>query len=134
MVSRLFKMKLLDSSFILSLFFPEDENHYLAREIVEKTKVDFFILFEVLVETFTVINRRKGISATNAVYRELQENSRFSFVPPLNPRILEETFSFFLSQKPEQKLSYVDCLQIIYAKEIQSSIITFDQKIKDAMH
>ena len=92
-------MELADSSFIISLFSIEDENHYAAKKIIENNSKGFYVLFEVLVETLTVINRRKGIDIANAIYEELQKNTLFTFKPPIDNYIQEEAFSFFLSQK-----------------------------------
>ena len=43
--------------------------------------------------------------------------------------IQQEALNFFLSQKQEQRLSYIDCLQVLIAQEEKMGIITFDKKI-----
>ena len=56
-------MKILDTSFLVSLFMSEDENHPKAVELFEKHREDEMLLLDtILFETLTLLNRRKGMA------------------------------------------------------------------------
>ncbi len=126
-------MRYLDSSFLISFFLPDDSNHEKAVNIFTKTSDELSVLFEVLVETLTVMNRHRGIEFTNKIYCAMQENTRFIFKQPLTQTEQEAGFSFFLSQKPGQGLSFVDSLQITYALANEVEVLTFDDKLLKAL-
>ena len=126
-------MRYVDSSFLISFFLPDDSNHEKASAIFTKNSDELSVFFEVLVETLTVLNRQRGIDFTNDVYNAMRENARFIFKPPLSQVQQEAEFSFFLSQTPEQRLSFVDSLQVAYALANEVEILTFGDKLLKAL-
>ncbi len=123
---------LADSSFLIGLYLPEDTNHEKAREFFEKNQKQILIPFEVLTETFTFLNNSKGIEIVAKVYIELQQNKLVQIMQPLQREIHEKAFRRFLSQTKEEKLSYVDCIQLTLAKERKIELISFDIKLNKA--
>ena len=121
-----------DSSFLISLYSPEDTNHAKAKEFFEKNEKEILIPFEVLTETFTFLNSAKGIETVRKIYPELQQSKQFHIAQPLERPMHEKAFRRFLSQAKEEKLSYVDCVQLTLAKEKAIKIITFDKKLQNA--
>ncbi len=126
-------MKIVDSSFLIALYVEEDVQHPKAARIFEETNEELELPFEVLTEMLTVISGLKGINEVNLVFDKIKKNNQFVIREPLSPDSHRQILTFFLSQKQEDRLSYIDCLQVVIAKKENKEIISFDKKIEKAM-
>ena len=118
---------ILDSSYLVSFFLPEDENHQKAALLSEQNAEDEMILPEaILYETLTVLNYEAGVSSAKEAYSQIV-GSRQIRVLPLDEDEKEEMLQEFFSQK--SRLSVEDCIVIHLARKTGAGVLAFDKKI-----
>lgn len=120
-------MKILDTSFIVSLFLLQDSNHQNAIELFEKNIDEQLLLPEqVLQETLTVTLYKAGIEKCKKVYERLTSNEQISLVRFTQTEI-DEITNIFLAQSG--KLSFPDFSVIYLSKKSKSKILSFDKDL-----
>ncbi len=122
-----FPVKVLDTSFIVSLFLLQDANHQLAEDLIQKNLEEQLLLPEpILQETLTVILYKNGIEKCREVYDRLIHNKQIDLVR-FNQNETEDILQMFLGQKT--KLSIQDISVIYLSKKSASEALTFDNGI-----
>lgn len=120
-------MIVLDSSFIVSLFLPDDENHAKALELFGKHSAEEMLCTDiVLFETMTVLNYKKGIAFVKDANTRLMENRKLQIVY-LNENERKEILAEFLEQTG--KMSMEDVSVVHTCSKTLSSALTFDKEI-----
>ncbi|MFA5049971.1 MAG: PIN domain-containing protein [Candidatus Micrarchaeia archaeon] len=119
-------MAIADSSFLVSLFVPHDENHEKAKEKFIKTNEEILIPDIILYETLTVINYKLGYAEKKSIFQKIISNSSF-VVEHLTPSELKDTLNSFILS--ESKLSFPDVLVLNLATKRKSEILVFDKNI-----
>ena len=121
------RMKILDTSFLVSLFVIEDENHPKAVELFEKNREDEMLLLDtILFETLTLLNRRKGMATARETYGMLVANSKLH-VHYLTDRQRSEVLELFLAQKG--RLSLADMSVAHACKTALAAPLAFDKDL-----
>src|SRR5271157_2372175 len=122
-----FHVKVLDTSFIVSLFLVQDMNHQNAEELAQNNLDEQLLLPEpILQETLTVILYKVGIEKCREVYDRLVHNKQIEVVR-FNQNESEEMARMFLDQKT--KLSFQDMSVVYLSKKSKSMALTFDTGI-----
>jgi len=117
----------LDSSFLVSFFLQQDENHRKAVEIADKNEEEDKLLPElVLFETLTVINYKKGIAAAKEAYEKMITNQQILLYWLPEAEMLEMLKEFFSHDK---KLSIEDATVIYLARKTHSPVLSFDRDL-----
>lgn len=120
-------VKVLDTSFIVSLFLVQDTNHQKAEDLTQKNLDEQLLLPEpILHETLTVILYRAGIEKCREVYERLVRNKQIELVR-FNPEESEELARMFLGQRT--KLSFQDVSVVYLSKKSKSRALAFDNAI-----
>jgi len=120
-------MKVLDTSFLVSLFIIEDENHPKAVEIFEKCSNEEMLLLDtILFETLSLLNRRKGMAAARETYEILLANSKLQ-VHYLSDAQRKEVLEIFLAQKG--RLSLADFSVVHACKTALAAPLAFDKDL-----
>ena len=121
----------LDSSFLVSLFIPEDSNNERALDLFEKHRADEMLLTDiVLFETLTILAYKKGASFAKASYQDLLSNRKLQLLY-LNENERKEILESFLAQ--EGKLSMEDISVIHSCKKAMAKPLAFDREILKAV-
>jgi len=121
------QMMVLDTSFLISLFLPEDENHSKALEIFEKRSNEEMLLIDtILFETLSVLNRRHGVEAAKAAYEKLIANTKLQ-IHYLTDVQRKEVLENFLSQKG--RLSTADMSVVHACKTALAPPLAFDKEL-----
>lgn len=121
-----FPVIVLDSSFIVSLFLPEDDNHAKAEQLMsEKKEEDMFLSDLVLFETLTVLSYKKGGAFAQDVYEDLSANRKIHLFN-LNEQEKGDILHIFFSLA---KMSIEDASVIYLAKKTNSEALCFDRQI-----
>ncbi|MBU0527626.1 PIN domain-containing protein [Candidatus Micrarchaeota archaeon] len=123
-------MIVADSSFLVSLFLPNDINHSEAKEIFTKTTDKIFISNIILYETLTVINYKGGNREKSDAYEKIRSNRSF-VIGNLNNSELELILQKFVSAK--NKLSYPDISVVYLTKKSKTNALSFDKDLIKAI-
>ncbi|GEM_PF-807678 len=122
-----FRVIVLDSSYLVSFFMQDDANHNKAVEISKKAAIDELVLPDlILYETLTVLNYEGGIALAKEAYEKMLGSRQMRFLP-LNELEKKEILLEFFSQKT--KLSFEDSVVIYLARKTASRVFAFDKKI-----
>ncbi|MFA6213941.1 MAG: PIN domain-containing protein [Candidatus Micrarchaeia archaeon] len=120
-------MMVLDTSFLFSLFHPNDVNHQKAVEIFARHRTDEMLITDsILFETLTVLNRKLGMDAARAAYEQLLSNSRLQ-IHYLTEDQRGEILSEFLKQKG--RLSLADFSVVLACKTALAEPLAFDKDL-----
>ena len=123
----MFPVKVLDTSFLVSLFLAQDSNHQDAEDLAQKNLDEQLLLPEpILHETLTVILYKSGIEKCREVYDRLVHNKQIEVVR-FNQNESEEMAEMFLDQKT--KLSFQDISVVYLSKKSKSKALAFDTGI-----
>ena len=120
-------MKVLDTSFLASLYLLQDSNHSKAKQQMDMEMETPLILAEnILHETLTILSCRQDITLAKEVYLEMTQNTKvqiYHFTPLETQEILDLFFSL------GRKLSVPDVSVIYLAKRLNTDALTFDEEI-----
>ncbi|MBE6488602.1 MAG: type II toxin-antitoxin system VapC family toxin [Methanosphaera stadtmanae] len=124
------KKILVDTSFIVSLFRKNDENHRIAKEnatLIENNKC--YITNYVLNEVITVLAMRsKDMKLTKMVYYFMQDNFIIINEQDTTNFNTEVMNIFEKYNKDTFHLSFIDCSLILLFKEYNlDSLVSFDK-------
>ncbi|MFA5930067.1 MAG: PIN domain-containing protein [Candidatus Micrarchaeia archaeon] len=120
-------MMVLDTSFLVSLFLPEDDNHAKALEMFENHRNEEMLLIDtILFETLSVLNRRHGVEAAKSAYEKLVANTKLQ-VHYLTDAQRKEVLEQFLSQKG--RLSTADMSVVHACKTALAAPLAFDKEL-----
>ena len=126
-----FPVMVLDSSFLVSLFLPEDSNNLKALSLFEKHRGDEMLLTDiVLFETLTILAYKKSASFAKDAYRDLLSNRKLHLLY-LNENEKKEILESFLEQNG--KLSVEDISVIHSCKKALAKPLAFDREILKAV-
>ena len=118
---------ILDSSFLVSLYLPQDENHAEALATLEKNRDSELLATDmVLFETLTVVAYKGGIELARSAYSQLLSNKKLVLVF-LSEQERKEILDEFLRQ--EGKMSVEDISVIRGSRKALSPALTFDRQI-----
>ncbi|MBI5224079.1 PIN domain-containing protein [Candidatus Micrarchaeota archaeon] len=120
-------MKVLDTSFLVALYLPNDSNYKKAISMASRISDEELLLCDVILfETLTVLKYKATSELCKTAYEELTQNKNirfFSFTESERTEILK----LFLCQT--KKLSTADVSLIYLAKKTKCEIVTFDSEI-----
>ncbi len=120
-------MIVLDTSFLISFFLTEDQNHAKAVELFEKHREDEMLLLDtILFETLSVLNRRRGMETARVAYEKLTSNSKLQ-MHYLTDSQRKEVLEHFLSQKG--RLSTADMSVVHACKTALAAPLAFDRDL-----
>ena len=124
-----FRVKILDSSFLISFYLTEDTNHENALKLAEENKNETMLLCDVILfETLTILNYKKNINFAKYAFNELLENKNIRFFH-LTDAEKDEILNGFFNQRI--KLSFQDVSVIYLANKGKSEALAFDKGILD---
>ncbi|MCD6482812.1 MAG: PIN domain-containing protein [Candidatus Aenigmarchaeota archaeon] len=115
-------MKVVDSSFLVALFLPEDVNHKKAKEIFEKEDL-FMVPFDIIKETLTVITYKKGIEYSSKIWDFISSSNSFEIALGSSEKIV----NFYLSLK--KKISFFDASVLYFALTNKAEPCTSDKQL-----
>ncbi len=117
---------IVDTSFLVALFIPEDELHEKALNEIENNNIELIIPDRVIEETFTVMCYKKGLDYALDILEKLKINKDV-IIRTIN----EEEFELIinLAKKLKKKLSFVDYVVIYLALNDRYKILCFDDQI-----
>ncbi|MFH0927361.1 MAG: PIN domain-containing protein [Candidatus Micrarchaeota archaeon] len=120
-------MRILDSSFLVSMFVEDDAHHSKALAILDTDPDETWILPDlILFEFLTVIRYNKGVQAARAAYGDLMANKHVQlrhFEPGEQTAILDLFFSSPLS------ISTADAAVAYLCKTLGSPALSFDDNL-----
>lgn len=126
-----FPVIVLDSSFLISLYFPDDENHPKAIRLADENKSEEMLLpVPILFETMTVANYKGGMTFARELYDDLLSNrglTTFRFSEDDEEELLREFFAH------GGKLSVQDASVVYLARKTGSKVLAFDETIIKAV-
>ena len=121
-----------DTSGLISLFSPNDQNHEVAVEAAKRLsneRKDILIPAAVLVEFFNILGRKAGHSAALAAVTELTP----PFLVISEPDNLLDTPALEKFSTVPQGVSFTDCLVMALADEYGTrDIFGFDKQFEEA--
>ena len=106
-------MKILDTSFLASLYLLQDSNHSKAKQQMDMEMETPLILAEnILHETLTILSCRQDITLAKEVYLEMTQNTKvqiYHFTPLVSadqefPNIADSVPASFAEPKQQQKI------------------------------
>ena len=120
-------MKVLDTSFLISLYITRDQNHLKAMKMAEDNKNEEMILSDmILFETLTVLRYKGYPGLDGEAYRELNSNRQVRIFE-FNNLEKQEIIKRFLNEK--RKLSIADISVIYLAQKTVCEMLTFDEEM-----
>ncbi len=123
----MFLVIVLDTSFLVSFYLTQDENHENALKLAEENRSETMLLSEVILfETLAVLNYKGGLQLAKEAYDELMANKQIRFFHFTELEKDEITESFF---QQTTKLSFQDVSVVYLAKKSKSKVLAFDDKI-----
>lgn len=123
----MFRVIVLDSSFLVSFYLTQDENHENALKLAEKNNSETMLLSEVILfETLTVLNYKGGLQLAKEAFDELMANKQIRF---FHFTELEKDEILDLFFKQNIKLSHADVSVVYLARKSRSKVLAFDGKI-----
>lgn len=127
----MFHVIVLDSSFLVPYFRPQDENNRKAISIAAKNDNDQQMLPDIILfETLTVLNYKDGIDLAKQAYAQIANNRQIMLhqFDELEKREIVQTFF-----SENGKVSVADASVIYLAKKTGSGVLAFDEKIVKAL-
>lgn len=122
-----FRVKILDSSFLISFYLSEDSNHGKALLLAKENKEETMLISDVILyETLTVLNYKRNIQFAKEAYDEIMRSKNIRFFH-LTDREKDEILTEFFNYST--KLSYPDASVIYLAKKGRSNALAFDKQI-----
>lgn len=119
-----FKLIITDTSYLVSLFLSEDQNHNIAIKQFEKNN-EYLIPNIAITELITVIIYKKNISFAKNVFEKII-NSQTFYIYNITETEEKEIYNFLFSS--ETKISFVDAGIIYLAKTKNLDLLTFDKQ------
>lgn len=120
-------MKVLDTSFLVSLYLATDENHSKAVALAKENSFESLLISDVIFfEFLTVLNYRAGIIEARKAHDELL-NNKFLTLVHFSENEKAEILNLFFSRK---KLSIADCSVLYLVKRHNIEALCFDEGIK----
>ena len=120
-------MKVLDSSFLVSLHSAQDSNHMKAvGQMAQNEETELILPENILHETLTVFSCRQDITLAKQAYLELTQNQNiqvYHFTPNETQEILDLFFTL------GRKLSVPDVGVIYLARRLKGGVLAFDEEI-----
>ena len=121
---------IVDSSFLVSLYLPGDENNSRAVNQFHGMLDDQLVIPEyVLVETLTVLNYKAGVDLAMSAYHKLMDNGRVT-VYDFSASELDEIITIFSSIGG---ISVADASQVFLSKKLGCKVVTFDKQLSRAI-
>jgi predicted nucleic acid-binding protein len=125
---------LLDTSFIYAYFQHSDIHH---KEAVQKAKDPNFgkpvIPYAILQELINIINRKQDSKETIRVIDNILANEELIIFIEPQTQHFQRTWQTFQKLSPHH-LSYVDCLLITLAEELECTVLTFDKNLQKVLN
>ena len=117
---------LIDTDFLIALHFPGEVKHRQANEIAAERLLTAESAYShlVLQECATVISRKYSQRAARQVSSILRENS--NGVLFVSKQQMLEVWQLF-DQQQGAKTSYIDCSNVVLARQLGCQIVSFDQ-------
>ena len=123
-------MYILDTDFIIALYFPLESTHKRAVVLAEKylTNQESILTDPVLFELATVISRKYSQTQAIQALETLKKAPNGTLA--LSKEDVTNTWKLFGQQK-KRGTSVVDCSNIVIARKLKCNIISFDAFYKD---
>ena len=121
---------IIDTSFWISLFWPEDTNHSPAQKKAQQIsgKYNLYVTDDILKETLTVISQRCGKKESHQAYNAILDQC---YVLPTNHEDFNNALPIFFNPKLQKNISVIDCEIANTAKEKGINfILSFDPHFK----
>ena len=122
---------IIDSSFYISLVYPQDSNHPQAKKIYRRLIADRYRQItteDFLKESLTHLSQRVGRNIAIMFYQELITNTQ---VISIATDYFQQGLKLFLNPKLNKDISLVDCIAAVVHKDIANSVVlTFDPHFK----
>ena len=121
---------LIDTSFWVSLFWPEDFNHSQAQKKAQQVsgKYNLFVSDDILKETLTVISQRCGKTESRQAFTAISNQCQ---ILPTDRDVFQNALTTFFYPKLQKDISVIDCETANIAKEKgMEFILTFDPHFK----
>jgi predicted nucleic acid-binding protein len=115
----------IDSSIIIAAFRKQEAKHQLALEIIINSK-QIVVLDYVLSEVATVLKLRESWNIASKCLEFLINNKDIAQARITNS-LLKRVIDYY--QKNQNQLSFVDTAILLYTKEQQATLATFDQDL-----
>ena len=122
-----FRVMILDSSYLVSFFLQEDGNHRKAVEMSDRHMNEELVLLDIIMyETLTVLNYEGGIALAKEAHAQMLGSRQIRLLP-INETQRGEILQEFFAQKTE--LSVEDSAVVYLARKTKSDVLAFDKKI-----
>jgi predicted nucleic acid-binding protein len=123
-------MKIADTSFLVSLYCPSDENNARALGILRENKDEAIMICDtILFETLSVLNYKEGIGKASEAYNDFVGNEKIR-MRHLNEKEKNDVILEFFFHSGN--LSVADASIVYLAKKTKSQVLAFDRKIIQA--
>ena len=122
-----FPVKVIDTSYLLSFFIADDENHAKAMKIsAENEQEDFVLPNAILHETLTVLNYKRGLEDCKRAYKEITGNKQVT-VNFIGEKEQNDIVKWFLENG--KGLSIGDASVICAANRLNCEALAFDKDL-----
>ncbi len=123
-----FPVIVLDSSFLVSLYLPFDDNTERADKLFEKFSGETFMLPNlILYETLGVLNIKDSLPSSKEAYEELVQNKQIR-IYHFSQAELDDIITWFFENG--RGLSVPDSAVIFLASKLGADVLTFDKEMQ----
>jgi predicted nucleic acid-binding protein len=119
-------MRVVDSSFLVSLFWPDDSLHDKAETDFSNSQETFLLLDRVVEETLTVLTYRSGLKPSLEIVSRLLRNDRFQL-----HRLSDSDWRDILEYicQSGKKISFTDYAVAFVSCQWRTFPLTYDKQI-----
>lgn len=115
----------IDSSILLALRRSHDSQHEKAKMLIKS--IDQCILLDIVVnETLTVLKQKESLEVSQQCYN-LMTGSIFFQWEYVSRQLSQQSINYMMTTA--NKLSFVDSALLIYARQNNIQLLTFDQEL-----
>ena len=121
---------LVDSSYLVSLFWPDDNNFKKANALAKSLADthDWYTSDDILKETLTVLSQRIGKEKTRIAYDQIMRETQ---VLSTSEEIARQALELFFTTKTPKDVSIIDCTSMILLRQHSlDAILTFDRHFR----
>lgn len=122
---------IVDTSFLVALFLPEDVHHQKAVSLLQKNKNHVLIIADrIIEEMLTVLIYKRNSSYALRILHKLQSNK---MVQIYSVDSAVQRMVFDLIKKVGKRLSFADYVVVFLAQCYGVDVLCFDKEIKKAV-